>query len=88
MAHRVQLRRTKITDDMKARGLDSESAQARELDVATSILHRAFKGERETNAFLALRVLWTLGSDATRRDIVTYFDGVQPEPAIREPVAS
>jgi hypothetical protein len=87
MAHRVRPRRTEIDNRMRELGFESESAQARELDVAPSIHHRALKGDREPNAFYALRVLWTLGSDDIRREIDALFD-LDHEPAICEQVAS
>lgn len=86
MAHRVRPRRTEIDRRMRALGYESESAQARELDVATSILHRALKGERETNAYLALRLLWKLCPDL-RNEIDALFD-LDHEPAAYESVAS
>lgn len=73
MAHRVRPRRTEIDGRMRELGLHSESAQARELDVAPSIHHRALKGDREPNAFYALRVLWTLCPEL-RKEIDALFD--------------
>jgi hypothetical protein len=85
MAHRVRPRRTEIKKRMRALGLESESAQARELDVAASIHHRALKGVREPNAFYALRLLWTLCPDL-RDEIDALFD-LDHEP-VCEQVAS
>jgi hypothetical protein len=86
---RVQLISDEVTTRFTARGVTSESAQARLLDVAPSIHHRALKGARELNAFYSLRLLMTLGSPAVRDEINALFALDMPASTVEpEAVAS
>jgi hypothetical protein len=79
MARRVRPSRTEIDRRMRALGLNTKSAQARALDVAPSIHHRALAGEREPNAAYVLGILELVSSDAVRNEIAALFE--------REPAA-
>lgn len=70
---RAKLIPAEVTARFNALGLDSESAQARALDMAPSIHHRALKGARELSAIYALRLLVQL-APSVRDEVEALFE--------------
>jgi hypothetical protein len=80
MARTLTLRRDEFENRARARGLDSQSAQARALDVHVSIHNRVMNGvTRELSGPYALAVLLLVGSEEVRNEIKALFGGHEQE---------
>jgi hypothetical protein len=80
MARTLTLRRDEFENRARARGLDSQSAQARALDVHVSIHNRVMNGvTRELSGPYALAVLLLVGSEEVRNEIKALFGDHEQE---------
>jgi hypothetical protein len=84
MAHVIRLRRTPFEQQAKARGYESQSAQARAIGVHVSIHNRALHGaSRALSGPYVIGVMRLLGDEGVQRFLDEMFDvGTDDEEAI------
>lgn len=74
MAHVVQLRRTELESQAAARGLASQSDQARAIGVHVAIHNKILNGKtKNLSGPYVIGILWLFGGECVRQAIRQFF---------------